>query len=102
MSSEQYADIQTNAQELQDHLVAFMDEHIYPNEENYHAQLNSLDNRFQTVPLMEELKAKARDAGLWNLFVPTGHGGLSNADYAPLAEIMGRVMWSPRATWKYS
>jgi len=95
MSSEQYADIQTNAQELQDHLVAFMDEHIYPNEENYHAQLNSLDNRFQTVPLMEELKAKARDAGLWNLFVPTGHGGLSNADYAPLAEIMGRVMWSP-------
>ena len=44
---------------------------------------------------MEQLKAKARDEGLWNLFMPRDHGGLSNADYAPLAEIMGRVMWSP-------
>ena len=82
-------------QVLQAQLLAFMDEHIYPNEENYHAQLNAQANRFATVPLMEELKAKARAAGLWNLFVPADHGGLKNADYAPLAEIMGRVLWSP-------
>ncbi len=80
---------------LQDRLQAFMDEHIYPNEERYHEQLNALPNRFSTVPLMEELKAKARATGLWNLFVPANHGGLTNVQYAPLAEIMGRVMWSP-------
>ena len=90
-----YANIEASPQELRDHLLAFMDEHIYPNEENYHAQLNAMENRFQTVPLMEELKAKAQDAGLWNLFVPKNHGGLSNVDYSPLAEIMGRVLWSP-------
>ena len=90
-----YADITASPQELKDHLLAFMDEHIYPNEEHYHEQLNGLENRFQTVPLMEELKLHAREAGLWNLFVPVAHGGLKNADYAPLAEIMGRVLWSP-------
>ncbi|TDJ65992.1 MAG: acyl-CoA dehydrogenase [Proteobacteria bacterium] len=90
-----YAHITAGAQELKDHLQAFMDEHIYPNEERYHDQLNALDTRFQTVPLMEELKAQARDAGLWNLFVPANHGGLKNVDYAPLAEVMGRVLWSP-------
>ena len=84
-----------NPQQLMDALLAFMDEHIYPNEHHYYEQLNALPNRFQTVPLMEELKAKARDAGLWNLFLPADHGGLKNADYAPLAEIMGRVSWSP-------
>ena len=82
---------------LQEQLQAFMDQHIYPNEEHYHAQLNALPNRFSTVPLMEELKAKAREAGLWNLFMPAYHGGLTNEQYAPLAEIMGRVMWSPEA-----
>ena len=90
-----YAHITAGAQELKGHLQAFMDEHIYPNEERYHDQLNALDTRFQTVPLMEELKAQARDAGLWNLFVPANHGGLKNVDYAPLAEVMGRVLWSP-------
>ena len=80
---------------LQEQLQAFMDEHIYPNEERYHHQLNSLPNRFTTVPLMEELKAKAREAGLWNMFMPADHGGLTNVQYAPLAEMMGRVMWSP-------
>ncbi len=95
MSSEQYADISGNAGELRDLLIAFMDEHIYPNEQNYHAELGRMENRFATVGLMEELKEKARAAGLWNLFVPAAHGGLSNADYAPLAEIMGRVLWSP-------
>ena len=90
-----YATIDASTEELKDHLLAFMDEHIYPNESVYHEQLNAQANRFQTVPLMEELKAKARAAGLWNLFVPVDHGGLTNADYAPLAEIMGRVLWSP-------
>lgn len=90
-----YAAIDTSAKELKEHLIAFMDEHIYPNETAYHEQLNALDSRFQTVPLMEDLKAKARSAGLWNLFVPINYGGLTNADYAPLAEIMGRVLWSP-------
>jgi len=82
---------------LQEQLQAFMDEHIYPNEERYHHQLNSLPNRFTTVPLMEELKAKAREAGLWNMFMPADHGGLTNVQYAPLAEMMGREMWSPEA-----
>ena len=76
-------------------LVAFMDEHVYPNEKRYHEQLNALPNRFSTVPLMEDLKALAREQGLWNLFMPYDHGGLKNEDYAPLAEIMGRVLWSP-------
>ncbi len=82
-------------QQLQDQLQAFMDENIYPNEEIYQAQLNSLPDRFSTVPLMEELKAKARAQGLWNLWMPKNHGGLSNEDYCSLAEMMGRVLWCP-------
>ena len=87
--------------ELQAKLSAFMDEHIYPNEKVYAQQLHSAPNRFAPVPLMDELKEKAKSAGLWNLFVPEeyaqycDHGGLSNFDYAPLAEMMGRVIWSP-------
>jgi len=82
-------------------LSAFMDEHIYPNEAAYAEQLHAAENRFAPVPLMDELKEKAKAAGLWNLFVPESHaefcdhGGLSNFDYAPLAEMMGRVLWSP-------
>ncbi len=89
------------SQHYQAQLKAFMDEHVYPNEHAYEAQLAASPNRFAALPLMDELKAKARDAGLWNLFIPPGlaeycdHGGLSNFDYAPLAEIMGRVLWSP-------
>ncbi len=82
---------------LADRLQAFMDRHVYPNETRYHEQLHALPNRFGTVPLMEELKTKARAEGLWNLFMPANHGGLTNAQYAPLAEIMGRVLWSPEA-----
>ena len=78
-------------------LTAFMDEHIYPNEEAYHEQLNGMANRFATVPLMEELKEKARAAGLWNLWMPAHHDGLTNEQYAPMAEIMGRVLWAPEA-----
>ncbi len=84
-----------DAQVLRDALLRFMDAEIYPNETRYHDELNALPERFATVPLMEELKSKARAAGLWNLWLPRDHGGLSNADYAPLAEIMGRVLWSP-------
>jgi acyl-CoA dehydrogenase len=82
-------------------LSAFMDEHIYPNEEAYARQLAASPSRFAALPLMDELKARAREAGLWNLFIPPSlahfadHDGLSNLDYAPLAEIMGRVLWSP-------
>ncbi|MEQ8486805.1 MAG: acyl-CoA dehydrogenase family protein [Pseudomonadales bacterium] len=83
------------AQQLIDRLQAFMDAHIYPNEHRYHEQLNGLVNRFSTVPLMEELKAKAKAEGLWNLWLPADHDGLTNLEYCPLAEIMGRVLWSP-------
>ncbi len=87
--------------ELQNRLQAFMDEHIYPNEQAYADYLHHADNRWAPIPLMDELKVRAREAGLWNLFVPPSlaqfvdHEGLSNFDYAPLAEIMGRVLWSP-------
>jgi len=81
--------------QLIDQLQVFMDTHIYPNEQQYHEQLHALENRFATVPLMQELKAKAKAEGLWNLWMPRSHGGLSNADYCPLAEMMGRVLWSP-------
>ncbi len=85
----------TEADELVSRLTAFMDAHIYPNEEAYTAELNGLADRFSTVPLMEALKVKAREAGLWNLWMPADHGGLTNEQYCPLAEIMGRVLWSP-------
>ncbi|HEV2612241.1 MAG TPA: acyl-CoA dehydrogenase family protein, partial [Noviherbaspirillum sp.] len=87
-------------QELQKRLIAFMDEHIYPNEAKFHHEI--AENRRKGdawVPtvLMEELKKKARAADLWNLFLPESeHGaGLTNLEYAPLCEIMGRASWSP-------
>ncbi len=78
-------------------LRRFMDEHVYPNEEAYYAQHEALPSRWQTPPLMEELKARARATGLWNLFLPKSeHGpGFSNLDYAPLCEEMGRVGFAP-------
>lgn len=85
----------------QDGLRAFMDAHIYPNEETYRQQLESAEDRFGYLPIMGELKEKARSAGLWNMFIPpklaehADHDGLSNLDYAPLAELMGRVIWCP-------
>ena len=91
----------SKSQALADRLSVFMGEHIYPNEEAYAAQLRAAENRFAPLPLMDELKEKAKAAGLWNLFVPEehaeycDHGGLSFFDYAPLAEIMGRVIWCP-------
>jgi acyl-CoA dehydrogenase len=76
-----------------DRLQAFMDEHIYPNEEAYYRQHDELDDRWQIPPMMEELKEKAREAGLWNLFLPHSDRGpgFTNLEYAPLCEVMGRV-----------
>src|SRR6266404_4140404 len=83
---------------LQARVEAFMVEHIYPNEEELFAQVNE-GNRWQPVPLLETLKEKAGTAGLWNLFLPeSGYGaGLTNLEYAPLCEIMGRSPWAPEA-----
>ena len=77
--------------ELQQRLTGFMDEHIYPNEARYHEHAAGPD-RWQPVPVIEELKPKARAAGLWNLFLPESElgAGLTNLEYAPLCEIMGR------------
>lgn len=89
------------SQRLLDRLETFFDENIYPNEEVYAKQLHAAENRFAALPLMDELKLKAKAAGLWNLFVPPSHaeycehGGLSFSEYAPLCEVMGRVIWSP-------
>ncbi|UKK84126.1 acyl-CoA dehydrogenase family protein [Sphingopyxis sp. BSN-002] len=77
---------------------AFMDEHIYPNEQAYYDFVHDQNNRWQEWPGMEALKEKARAQGLWNLFLPHEYGefspGLTNLEYAPLAEIFGRVPWS--------
>lgn len=80
---------------LQKKLSAFMDEYIYPNEDKFYEQLNS-GERWKVIPLIEELKVKAKAEGLWNLFLPESElgAGLTNLEYAPLCEIMGRVPWS--------
>ncbi len=79
-------------EEMKERLGAFMDEHVYPAEEVYERQLVESGNPHHHPAVMEELKSKARDAGLWNMFLPDAeHGaGLSNSDYAPLAEMLGR------------
>jgi acyl-CoA dehydrogenase len=84
--------------DLQKRLTAFMEEHIYPSEAKYREHCEG-PGRWQPVPVIEELKPKARAAGLWNLFLPTSeHGaGLSNLEYAPLCEIMGRSALGPEA-----
>ena len=75
---------------------AFMDKHIYPNETRFEEEVAQGD-RWQPLALMEDLKGQAQSEGLWNLFLPASeHGaGLTNLEYAPLCEIMGRVSWSP-------
>ncbi|MBE1204047.1 acyl-CoA dehydrogenase family protein [Aminobacter carboxidus] len=79
---------------LLDRLNAFMDEHVYPNERRYHEEVEA--DRWGHPPVLEELKAKAKAVGLWNLFLPdSSHGaGLTNTEYAPLCEVMGRVHFS--------
>ena len=82
--------------DLMEQLNAFMDEHVYPNEDAYTNHFKNTDNKWVSPPLMQELKNKAKDAGLWNLFLPESErgAGLSNLEYAPLAEIMGRVFFA--------
>jgi acyl-CoA dehydrogenase len=77
-------------------LTAFMDEHVYPNEHLYHQQIDEAETRWLVPPIMEQLKEEARAAGLWNLFMPNTHYGvgLTNVEYAPLCEIMGRIQWA--------
>jgi acyl-CoA dehydrogenase len=95
-------------QELQKQLLSFMDEHIYPAEKRYEDEIEAntkAGKRWTPLQTIEELKPKARAQGLWNMFLPPTAGGkgakandrgfgLSNGDYAPLAEIMGRVPWA--------
>ena len=85
---------------------AFMDRHVYPNVERFDRELNEGGNRWKVIPVLEELKPLARKEGLWNLFMPPSHGGvpvnhfdfdgpgLTNLEYAPLSEEMGRVGWA--------
>jgi alkylation response protein AidB-like acyl-CoA dehydrogenase len=98
-------DYSPRTQEMLERLRAFMDEHIYPNEARYEEEAHR-GERWKIIQVIEELKPKARAAGLWNMFVPPTHGGvpvhefpfdgtpLTNLEYAPLAEEMGRVGWS--------
>jgi len=83
--------------ELLTRVTTFMDEHVMPADHEMHEQI-ALEP-WTTPPLMEELKAKAKEQGLWNLFLPLSYGkysaGLTNLEYAPLAEVMGRVVWAP-------
>ena len=84
------------ARELLARLQGFLEGHVQPNEMRYHEQVSEA-GRWGEVPLLHELQAKARAAGLWNLFLPppTTHGpGLTNLEYAPLCEAMGRIHWS--------
>ncbi|WP_138936080.1 acyl-CoA dehydrogenase family protein [Roseovarius arcticus] len=88
--------------DLCERLNAFMEEHIYPNQDVYQQQLQEMGygiehwQNWGAVPIIEELKPKAREAGLWNLFLPESKrgGGLTNLEYATLCEIMGRALWS--------
>ncbi|MEC3976102.1 acyl-CoA dehydrogenase family protein [Amycolatopsis sp. H20-H5] len=78
-------------EELREKLLAFMDSHIYPAEPVFRQQLEERENPWSSVPIVAELKAEARKRGLWNFFLPGDHGaGLTNLQYAPLAEITGR------------
>ncbi len=88
-------DFSPKIKDLQKRLTAFMDEHIYPNEKLFEQQVNTGD-RWKVIPIIEELKPKAREAGLWNLFLPESDrgAGLTNLEYAPLCEIMGRSVFA--------
>ena len=82
--------------ELKHRLQSFMDRHVYPNEARFYKEAEEL-GPWKVFPVVEELKPKARDAGLWNLFLPESeHGaGLTNLEYAPLCEVMGRSHLAP-------
>ena len=88
-------DYSPKVQDLRKKVSQFMDEYVHPNEQTFEDQLNSGPDRWQIPPIIEEIKERAKSAGLWNLFLPESeHGyGLTNLEYAPLSEIMGRVHW---------
>lgn len=84
--------------ELQERVDGFMQEHIFPREQEYNEFVEDPANRWVVPPLLDQLKARARAEGLWNLFLPEEYGefspGLTTLEYAPLAELMGRVEWA--------
>src|SRR5437763_1785265 len=82
-------------QDLQKRVSSFVEEHVYPNEKVYYSQI--AEDRWRPVPIIEKLKPVARAAGLWNLFLPEhpSGAGLTNLEYAPLCEIMGRSPMAP-------
>ena len=88
-------DYSPRVQEYRKRLIDFMDACVYPNQRLWHEQVRA--NRWQPTPIVEELKPQARAAGLWNLWLPHSDAGpgLTNLEYAPLCEIMGRVSWAP-------
>ncbi|MFL6662159.1 MAG: acyl-CoA dehydrogenase family protein, partial [Rhizobacter sp.] len=93
-------DYSPKTQDLLERLNGFFEQHIYPNEERHAREMDAMrraGDPWQPVPVVDELKTVARKAGLWNMFLPhpyKGEGGISNLDYAPLCEVMGRVTWS--------
>ena len=93
-------DYSPKVQQLRERVDSFMQQHVYPNEQRFYREIEENTQRgarWTPTKLIEELKPKARAAGLWNLFLPeSSHGaGLTNLEYAPLAESMGRVPWAP-------
>ena len=94
-------DYSPKVKELRVRLLAFMEQHVYPNERRFHEEVEAnraRGNVWLPTEIVEELKPKAREAGLWNLFLPRSERapeGLSNLEYAPLCEIMGRSHWAP-------
>lgn len=90
-------ELSPKANELLEQLIQFMDEHVYKNETVYEEQLNQAETRWSVPPIIEELKAKAKEQGLWNLFIDDEiqGQGLSNYEYAHLCEVMGRSLIAP-------
>ncbi|MGM9922431.1 MAG: acyl-CoA dehydrogenase, partial [Bhargavaea sp.] len=90
-------ELSPKAQKIKDQLTQFMDEHVYKNEAVYEQQLNDAEHRWVVPPIIEELKAKAKAEGLWNLFIDNEEYGLglTNYEYAHLCEIMGRSLIAP-------
>jgi acyl-CoA dehydrogenase len=88
----------TKTMEHVERLETFMEAHVYPAEREHHDFIENPNNLWQQPPVVEELKAKAQEAGIWNWFLPAEYGdwspGFTNLEYAPLAEVMGRVPWS--------
>lgn len=89
----------SEVKDLQERVSAFMEKHVYPNEQRFLSEVEAnrkSGNAWKPTEIIEELKPKARAEGLWNLWRPKGHGGtLTNLEYAPLCEIMGRISWAP-------